>query len=102
MEETAFSYGTREITLQTGCTIQFTRIQSIWQIGKHLCPNTLLPFLENIDRRNCVGGRLELTSVFHYSHRKDRSSTSAVDLTFEYLVGVSSKAAPNGLEKYRF
>ncbi len=44
-------------------------------------------FLENIGRRSCNDGSLELIPVFHKPHRP---SPSAVTGTLEYLVGVPS------------
>ncbi len=54
---------------------------------------------ENIDRRSCNDGSQELIPVFHNPHRKGRASPTAVALTLEYLVGVSSKAASSGRGK---
>ncbi len=42
----------------------------------------------------------ELVPVFHYSHRKVRSSLPVVALTSKYLVGVPSKAASSERENH--
>ncbi len=68
-------------------------------MGKDFCPNFLQPFLENIDRRSCNDGSLELIPVFHNPHRKCRFSPWAVARTLEYLVGVPSLAASSGWEE---
>ncbi len=63
-------------------------VQSMGEMRKDFCPNVLLPFLENIDRRSCNDGSWELMPVFHNPHRKCRPSPSAVAHTLEYLEGV--------------
>ncbi len=72
------------------------------KIRKDFCPNSLQPFLENIDRRSCNDGSRELTPIFLNSHGKSWPSPSAVARTLEYLVGVPSKTVSSGKGKNRF
>ncbi len=57
---------------------------SVQSMGKDFCPNFLQPFLEDIDRRSCNDGILELLPVSH------KPSPSAVTGSLEHLVGVPS------------
>ncbi len=45
-------------------------VQSMGEMGKDVCPNSLQPLLENIDRRSCNDGSRELIPVFHNPQRK--------------------------------
>ncbi len=65
-------------------------VQSMGEVGKDFCPNFLQSFLENINRRSCDDGGLQLIPIFNNPHQKCRPSASAVARTLEYLEGVSS------------
>ncbi len=74
-------------------------VQSMREMYKDFCPNVLQTFLENIDRRTCSNGSLDLIPVFQNTHRNGRPSPSAMAGILEYLVGVPSKATSSGNEK---
>ncbi len=52
--------------------------QSIGEMEKDYSPNLTQLFLDNPDRRSRNTGIRELITVFHNSHRKDRSFLPAV------------------------
>ncbi len=58
-------------------------VQVMGEMGKHVCPNFLQSFVENIDRRSRNDGNKELIPVFHKSHQKGEISPLVVALTLE-------------------
>ncbi len=74
-------------------------VQSMGEMEKDFCQNSLQPFLENIDRRSSNDRSRDFLPAFHNPHQKGLPSASAMALTLGYLERVLSKAASSGREK---
>ncbi len=60
------------------------------EMGKDLCPRTIQPFLEDIDRRSPNNANQKFIPVFDATHRKGHSSPPVMDVTLENILGVPS------------